>query len=79
MESGFPFLKKFLYLGFPEYLDSEHFSLSAVIEMVQEAGRVTVRDGMPELLKLPLRCHECQQLLPSIPQLKEHLRKHWSK
>lgn len=45
--------------------------------MVQEAGRVTVRDGMPELLKLPLRCHECQQLLPSIPQLKEHLRKHW--
>ncbi|KAM5329054.1 aprataxin isoform 5-T7 [Glossophaga mutica] len=49
----------------------------AVIMMVQEAGRVTVRDGMPELLKLPLRCHECQQLLPSIPQLKEHLRKHW--
>ena len=45
--------------------------------MVQETGRVTVRDGMPELLKLPLRCHECQQLLPSIPQLKEHLKKHW--
>ncbi|OWK07280.1 APTX [Cervus elaphus hippelaphus] len=60
-------------------LDSEHFSLAAVVEMVQEAGRVTVRDGMPELLKLPLRCHECRQLLPSIPQLKEHLRKHWSK
>ncbi|XP_004712421.1 aprataxin isoform X2 [Echinops telfairi] len=49
----------------------------AVIEMVQEAGRVTVRDGTPELLKLPLRCHECQQQLQSIPQLKEHLRKHW--
>ncbi|KAG8518431.1 Aprataxin, partial [Galemys pyrenaicus] len=49
----------------------------AVIEMVQETGRVTVRDGTPELLKLPLCCHECQQLLPSIPQLKEHLRKHW--
>nr|KAF6483108.1 aprataxin [Rousettus aegyptiacus] len=51
----------------------------AVMEMVQKAGRVTVRDGMPELLKLPLRCHECQQLLPSIPQLKEHLKKHWPK
>uniref|UniRef100_A0A8C6D281 Aprataxin n=1 Tax=Moschus moschiferus TaxID=68415 RepID=A0A8C6D281_MOSMO len=60
--------------------NTEYFLESqAVIEMVQEAGRVTVRDGMSELLKLPLRCHECQQLLPSIPQLKEHLRKHWSK
>ncbi|XP_045229290.2 aprataxin isoform X6 [Macaca fascicularis] len=59
--------------------NTEYFLESqAVIEMVQEAGRVTVRDGMPELLKLPLRCHECQQLLPSIPQLKEHLRKHWT-
>uniref|UniRef100_A0A2K5DVK1 Aprataxin n=1 Tax=Aotus nancymaae TaxID=37293 RepID=A0A2K5DVK1_AOTNA len=59
--------------------NTEYFLESqAVIEMVQEAGRVTVRDGMPELLKLPLRCHECQQMLPSIPQLKEHLRKHWT-
>uniref|UniRef100_A0A2I3GHB2 Aprataxin n=1 Tax=Nomascus leucogenys TaxID=61853 RepID=A0A2I3GHB2_NOMLE len=59
--------------------NTEYFLESqAVIEMVQEAGRVTVRDGMPELLKLPLRCHECQQLLPSIPQLKEHLKKHWT-
>uniref|UniRef100_A0A2I3MVF6 Aprataxin n=1 Tax=Papio anubis TaxID=9555 RepID=A0A2I3MVF6_PAPAN len=59
--------------------NTEYFLESqAVIEMVQEAGRVTIRDGMPELLKLPLRCHECQQLLPSIPQLKEHLRKHWT-
>ncbi|XP_036117730.1 aprataxin isoform X3 [Molossus molossus] len=60
--------------------NTEYFLESqAVIEMVQEAGRVTVQDGMPELLKLPLRCHECQKLLPSIPQLKEHLRKHWPK
>ncbi|XP_019480059.1 PREDICTED: aprataxin isoform X3 [Hipposideros armiger] len=60
--------------------NTEYFLESqAVIEMVQEAGRVTVRDGMPELLKLPLRCHECQQILPSVPQLKEHLRKHWPK
>lgn len=51
----------------------------AVIKMVQEAGRVTVKDGTCELLKLPLHCHECQQLLPSIPQLKEHLRKHWGR
>ncbi|XP_032155868.1 aprataxin isoform X1 [Sapajus apella] len=59
--------------------NTEYFLESqAVIEMVQEAGRVTVRDGMPELLRLPLRCHECQQMLPSIPQLKEHLRKHWT-
>uniref|UniRef100_A0A8C5KLR3 Aprataxin n=1 Tax=Jaculus jaculus TaxID=51337 RepID=A0A8C5KLR3_JACJA len=58
---------------------TEYFLESqAVIKMVQEAGRVTVRDGTAELLKLPLRCHECQQLLPSVPQLKEHLRKHWT-
>ncbi|XP_062937890.1 aprataxin isoform X4 [Cynocephalus volans] len=60
--------------------NTEYFLESqAVIKMVKEAGRVTVQDGMSELLKLPLRCHECQQLLPSIPQLKDHLRKHWTK
>ncbi|XP_069864753.1 aprataxin isoform X5 [Dipodomys merriami] len=60
--------------------NTEYFLESkAIIKMVQEAGRVTVEDGTSELLKLPLRCHECQQLLPSIPQLKEHLRKHWIK
>jgi aprataxin len=59
--------------------NTEYFLESqAVIKMVQEAGQVTVHDGTSELLKLPLRCHECQQLLPSIPQLKEHLRKHWT-
>ncbi|XP_048218022.1 aprataxin isoform X3 [Perognathus longimembris pacificus] len=60
--------------------NTEYFLESkAIIKMVQEAGKVTVQDGTSELLKLPLRCHECQQLLPSIPQLKEHLRKHWTK
>ncbi|XP_077004074.1 aprataxin isoform X2 [Tamandua tetradactyla] len=60
--------------------NTEYFLESqAVIEMVKESGRVTIRDGTSELLKLPLRCHECQQLLSSIPQLKEHLRKHWPK
>ncbi|XP_049629730.1 aprataxin [Suncus etruscus] len=59
--------------------NTEYFLESqAVMDMVQESGRVTVRDGTSELLKLPLHCHECQQLLPSIPQLKEHLKKHWS-
>ncbi|XP_034872384.1 aprataxin isoform X2 [Mirounga leonina] len=58
--------------------NTEYFLESqAVIEMVQDAGTVSVRDGMPELLRLPLRCHECQESLPSIPQLKEHLRRHW--
>uniref|UniRef100_A0A8C2LAR3 Aprataxin n=1 Tax=Cricetulus griseus TaxID=10029 RepID=A0A8C2LAR3_CRIGR len=58
--------------------NTEYFLESqAVIKMVQEVGRVTVQEGTSELLKLPLRCHKCQQLLPSIPQLKEHLRKHW--
>lgn len=58
--------------------NTEYFLESqAVLEMIQETGRVTVRDGTPELLKLPLRCHECQQLLPSMPHLKEHLKKHW--
>lgn len=58
--------------------NTEYFLESqAVIEMLQATGRVTVRDGTPELLKLPLRCHECRQLLPSMPHLKEHLRKHW--
>ncbi|XP_032252611.1 aprataxin isoform X2 [Halichoerus grypus] len=58
--------------------NTEYFLESqAVIEMVRDAGTVSVRDGMPELLRLPLRCHECQESLPSIPQLKEHLRRHW--
>ncbi|KAM6183953.1 aprataxin isoform 2-T2 [Erethizon dorsatum] len=60
--------------------NTEYFLESqAVIKMIQGAGRVTVKEGTSELLKLPLRCHECQQLLPSIPQLKEHLSKHWPK
>lgn len=77
IEAGFQPLPWHL-LGCPEYLGSDpYLLLAAVIQMVEEAGRVTVQDGTSELLKLPLRCHECQQLLPSIPQLKEHLRKHW--
>ncbi|NWI70381.1 APTX protein, partial [Todus mexicanus] len=47
-----------------------------VIEMVRSKGKVTVKDNLSELLKLPLRCHRCKQQLSTIPQLKEHLRKH---
>uniref|UniRef100_U3J7M8 Aprataxin n=1 Tax=Anas platyrhynchos platyrhynchos TaxID=8840 RepID=U3J7M8_ANAPP len=50
-----------------------------VIEMVRSKGKVTVKDHASELLKLPLRCHICKQQLSTIPQLKEHLRKHWPK
>ncbi|NWU68679.1 APTX protein, partial [Pterocles burchelli] len=47
-----------------------------VIEMVRSKGKVMVKDHVSELLKLPLRCHHCKQQLSTIPQLKEHLRKH---
>jgi len=47
--------------------------------MVRGKGKVVVKDHISELLKLPLRCHCCKQQLSTIPQLKEHLRKHWPK
>ncbi|KAK2514104.1 Aptx [Columba livia] len=50
-----------------------------VLEMVRSKGKVMVKDHVSELLKLPLRCHRCKQQLSTIPQLKEHLRKHWPK
>ncbi|XP_067409416.1 aprataxin isoform X2 [Emydura macquarii macquarii] len=50
-----------------------------VIEMVKTKGKVLVKDGTPELLKLPLRCHVCKQHQSNMPQLKEHLKKHWPK
>ncbi|KAL4640251.1 aprataxin isoform X3 [Arapaima gigas] len=48
----------------------------AVIEMLEKDGRVTVKDGASELLKLPLQCHVCRKEMPTIPQLKEHLKSH---
>ncbi|XP_053559200.1 aprataxin isoform X2 [Bombina bombina] len=47
-----------------------------VIEMIKTKGKVFVKDGMSELLKLPLQCHVCKQQQSTIPQLKEHLKKH---
>ncbi|XP_038625963.1 aprataxin-like isoform X2 [Tachyglossus aculeatus] len=50
-----------------------------VIEMVRRDGKVTVQDGTSEFLKLPLCCHVCKQQQSTIPELKEHLKKHWAK
>ncbi|XP_068944171.1 aprataxin isoform X3 [Petaurus breviceps papuanus] len=50
-----------------------------VIKMIQKDGKVTVPEGASDLLKLPLQCHICKEQQPTIPQLKDHLRKHGSK
>ncbi|XP_043916907.1 aprataxin isoform X1 [Protopterus annectens] len=57
--------------------NTEYFLNSEdVIKMVEKDGKVTVQDGATELLKLPLKCHVCKQLQSTLPQLKEHLKKH---
>ncbi|XP_014834186.1 PREDICTED: aprataxin-like [Poecilia mexicana] len=48
-----------------------------VIQMLEASGKVTVKEGSSELLKLPLRCHVCHKELPTIPSLKEHLKSHF--
>ncbi|XP_042077409.1 aprataxin isoform X3 [Haplochromis burtoni] len=48
-----------------------------VIQMLETDGKVTVKEGTSELLKLPLRCHVCCKELPTIPALKEHLKSHF--
>ncbi|XP_069778925.1 aprataxin isoform X2 [Narcine bancroftii] len=48
-----------------------------VLEMMEQDGKVTVKDGVSELLKITLTCHVCRQQLSTIPQLKEHLKKHF--
>ncbi|XP_039541776.1 aprataxin isoform X2 [Pimephales promelas] len=47
-----------------------------VVAMLEHDGRVTVKEGASELLKLPLRCHACRKEQPTIPKLKEHLKTH---
>ncbi|KAK0131788.1 Aprataxin [Merluccius polli] len=47
-----------------------------VIHMLEKTGKVTVKEGTSELLKLPLRCHVCHKELATIPSLKEHLKTH---
>ncbi|KAM9818540.1 aprataxin [Syngnathus typhle] len=48
-----------------------------VIHMLETDGKVTVKEGTSELLKLPLRCHKCRKELATIPALKQHLRSHF--
>ncbi|XP_015799158.1 aprataxin isoform X1 [Nothobranchius furzeri] len=50
-----------------------------VIRMLETDGRVTVKEGTSELLKLHLRCHVCHREIPTIPALKEHIKSHFSK
>ncbi|XP_062333544.1 aprataxin isoform X3 [Osmerus eperlanus] len=50
-----------------------------VIVMLEKAGKVTIKEGINDLLKLPIRCHVCQKELSTIPQLKEHLKSHLPK
>ncbi|MCJ8750107.1 hypothetical protein PDJAM_G00258780 [Pangasius djambal] len=47
-----------------------------VIAMLERDGRVSVKDGTSELLKLPLRCHVCHKEQSTMPKLKEHIRVH---
>ncbi|XP_069596780.1 aprataxin isoform X1 [Ranitomeya imitator] len=49
-----------------------------VMDMIKLKGKVTVRDGASELLKSSLQCNVCKMQQATIPQLKEHLRKHWT-
>ncbi|XP_051983577.1 aprataxin isoform X1 [Xyrauchen texanus] len=49
-----------------------------VVAMLEHHGKVTVKEGMSELLKLPLRCHVCRKEQSTIPKLKEHLKSHIS-
>ncbi|XP_035515786.1 aprataxin isoform X1 [Morone saxatilis] len=48
-----------------------------VIQMLETNGKVAVKEGTSEMLKLPLRCHMCHRELPTIPALKEHLKSHF--
>lgn len=48
-----------------------------VMRMLETDGRVSVKEGTSELLKLPLRCHMCHRELSTIPALKEHLKTHF--
>ncbi|XP_075718967.1 aprataxin isoform X2 [Rhinoderma darwinii] len=54
------------------FLESE-----VVMDMIKLNGKVTVKDGASELLKSSLQCNVCKIQQATIPQLKEHLKKHW--
>ncbi|XP_061585669.1 aprataxin [Cololabis saira] len=48
-----------------------------VIQMLETNGKVVVKEGTSDMLKLPLRCHVCHKELSTIPALKEHLKSHF--
>ncbi|XP_047221984.1 aprataxin [Girardinichthys multiradiatus] len=48
-----------------------------VIQMLEASGKVSVKEGTSELLKLPLCCHVCHKEFLTIPSLKEHLKSHF--
>ncbi|XP_034044037.1 aprataxin isoform X2 [Thalassophryne amazonica] len=50
-----------------------------VLEMLETSGRVSVKEGASEMLKLQLRCHVCRKEFPTMPGLKEHLKSHLPK
>ncbi|XP_001373180.2 aprataxin isoform X1 [Monodelphis domestica] len=56
------------------FLESED-----VINMIKKHGKVIIPQGVSDFLNLPLCCHICKEQQPTIPQLKDHLRKHGSK
>ncbi|TRY77714.1 hypothetical protein DNTS_029095, partial [Danionella cerebrum] len=49
-----------------------------LIAMLEQDGKVSVKEGASEFLKLPLRCHVCKKEQPTIPKLKDHLKTHLS-
>ncbi|KAM5194040.1 aprataxin isoform 2-T2 [Mantella aurantiaca] len=55
------------------FLDSKE-----IVDMIKLKGKVEVKDGASELLKSSLQCNVCKVQQATIPQLKEHLKKHWT-
>ncbi|XP_017553051.2 aprataxin isoform X2 [Pygocentrus nattereri] len=53
------------------FIDSQE-----IIAKLERDGKVSVKEGMGELLKLPLCCHVCRKEQATIPKLKDHLKTH---
>ena len=58
--------------------NTEYFmDSSAVLEILQTAGRIEVNDEYyEELLNLPMKCNQCSRVFEDIGRLKDHLRHH---
>ena len=55
------------------FLDAEK-----VISILREKGKIDldVKGVYEPMLKLPLKCHICQEVMQNMPKLKDHLKKH---